>query len=211
MGMAPMAFALWKEIMTFSPSNPKWVNRDRFVLSNGHACTLLYIMLHLTGYDLSMDDLKSFRQFGSKCPGHPESFRTPGVEVSTGPLGQGFANAVGFAIAERHLASVYNRPGFDLVDNFTYVFCGDGCMQEGITSEAASLAGHLKLGKLIVLYDDNKVQIDGETDLAFSENVAKRFEAYGWHIQHGLYGVFPVFCFILVVRTFRPFLAAIVT
>lgn len=147
MGCAPIAHVLFAETMKFSPSNPKWFDRDRFVLSNGHACALLYSMLHLTGYDLSIEDLKSFRQLGSLTPGHPENFLTPGVEVSTGPLGQGISNAVGMAIAERHLAATYNQDGFPIIDHFTYVICGDGCLQEGISSEACSLAGHLGLGK----------------------------------------------------------------
>lgn len=146
MGCAPIAHVLFGEMMQFSAKNSKWVNRDRFVLSNGHACALLYAMLHLTGCDMSIDDLKKFRQLGSRTPGHPENFVTPGVEVSTGPLGQGISNAVGIAMAERHLAAVFNRPGFDIIDNFTYVICGDGCLQEGISSEACSLAGHLGLG-----------------------------------------------------------------
>ncbi|CAE7829038.1 TKL1 [Symbiodinium sp. KB8] len=159
-------------------------NRDRFVLSNGHACALQYIMLHLAGYDVSMEDLKSFRKIGSKTPGHPENFRTPGVEVSTGPLGQGISNAVGLAMAEAHMAAVFNKPGFNVIDNYTYALCGDGCLQEGVSSEACSLAGHLGLGKLIVLYDDNQITIDGETELSFSEDVLKRYESYGWHVQH---------------------------
>ena len=183
MGCAPMATALWGEVMNFDAEAPKWANRDRFVLSNGHACALQYCMLHLAGYPLSIDDLKQFRQVGSLTPGHPENHITAGIEVSTGPLGQGISNAVGLAIAEAHLAATYNRPGFDVVDHFTYVICGDGCLQEGVSAEAGSLAGHLKLGKIIVLYDDNNIQIDGGTDLAFSEDVLKRYEAYGWHTQ----------------------------
>jgi len=183
MGCAPMAHLLWKEFMRYSPQYPDWSNRDRFVLSNGHACALLYSMLHLTGYDVTLDDLKQFRQLMSKTPGHPECFATPGVEVCTGPLGQGICNAVGMAMAERHLASVFNKEGFPIVDHFTYVICGDGCLQEGISSEASSLAGHLKLGKLIVLYDDNHITIDGETELSFTEDVVKRYDAYGWHTQ----------------------------
>jgi len=184
MGMAPMAHILWSEVMNYSPSNPQWFNRDRFVLSNGHACALLYTMLHLTGYPLTIDDLKAFRHVGSKTPGHPESHITEGVEVTTGPLGQGLANGVGMAIAQHHLAARFNKPNFPIVDNHTYVFCGDGCLQEGITGEASSLAGHLGLGRLIVLYDDNLVTIDGHTDLSFSEDFLKRYEAYGWHVQH---------------------------
>jgi len=151
MGCAPMAHVLFGEVMNYSPSNPKWANRDRFVLSNGHACALLYSMLHLTGYDLSIDDLKAFRQLHSKTPGHPENFKTPGVEVSTGPLGQGISNAVGMAMAERHLAATFNKEGFNVVDHYTYVICGDGCLQEGVSSEASSLAGHLGLGECCVL------------------------------------------------------------
>jgi len=184
MGMAPMAHLLWTKVMNYSPSNPNWPNRDRFVLSNGHACALLYAMLHLAGYDVTLDDLKSFRALGSKTPGHPEANHgTCGVEVSTGPLGQGLSNAVGMAVGEKHLAAIFNKPGFDLVDHYTFVFCGDGCLQEGVTSEASSLAGHLGLGKLIVLYDDNHVTIDGNTDLSFTEDVLKRYESYGWHVQ----------------------------
>mmetsp|Transcript_11593 Transcript_11593/g.12912 ORF Transcript_11593/g.12912 Transcript_11593/m.12912 type:complete len:706 (-) Transcript_11593:133-2250(-) len=182
MGCAPLAHLLWGEVMNYSPSKPKWWNRDRFVLSNGHACALQYSMLHLTGYGLSMDDLKQFRQIGSLTPGHPENFVTPGVEVSTGPLGQGISNAVGFAMAERHFASTFNTPDYNVFDHFTYVICGDGCLQEGISSEASSLAGHLGLGRLIVLYDDNKITIDGPTDLSFTEDVGKRYEAYGWDV-----------------------------
>jgi len=180
MGCAPMAHVLWGRVMSFDPLDDTWINRDRFVLSNGHACALLYSMLHLTGYKVSMDDLKKFRQMNSITPGHSENHVTPGVEVSTGPLGQGISNGVGLAMAEAHLAATYNRDGFPMIDNYTYVICGDGCMQEGISSEACSLAGHLRLGKLIVLYDDNKIQIDGSTDLAFTEDVLKRYESYGW-------------------------------
>lgn len=182
MGCAPMAHVLFGKTMKFNPKNPKWSNRDRFVLSNGHACALQYSMLHLSGYDVSIDDLKSFRKFGSKCPGHPENFCTPGVEVSTGPLGQGISNAVGLAIAEKHLAAEFNRDGLNIVDHYTFVICGDGCLQEGVSSEASSLAGHLGLGKLIVLYDDNKITIDGNTELSFTEDVAKRYEAYNWQV-----------------------------
>jgi len=181
MGMAPIAHIMWNKIMKYSPSQPRWMNRDRFVLSNGHGCALLYSMLHLTGYHLTMDDLKGFRQMGSKTPGHPENILTEGVEVTTGPLGQGVANAVGMAMAEAHLAANFNKPGFELINNYTYVFCGDGCLQEGVSAEAASLAGHLGLGKLIMIYDDNRITIDGNTELSFSEDVPKRFEAYGWH------------------------------
>lgn len=183
MGCAPMAHTLFTKFMNFSPSNPDWWGRDRFVLSNGHACALQYIMLHLCGYGVSMDDLKNFRQLDSMTPGHPENFVTPGIEVSTGPLGQGISNAVGLAIAERHLAATFNRPDCEIVDNFTYVICGDGCLQEGVASEACSLGGHLGLGKLIVLYDDNEITIDGDTAISFTEDVIKRFESYGWHTQ----------------------------
>lgn len=183
MGCAPMAHALWGSVMQYNPEDPKWFNRDRFVLSNGHACALQYCMLHLTGYGLSMDDLKNFRQIGSLTPGHPENHLTPGIEVSTGPLGQGISNAVGLAMAERHLAAIYNKPGFNVIDHFTYVICGDGCLQEGISSEASSLAGTQGLGKLIVLYDDNEITIDGSTSLSFTEDVLKRYEAYGWDVS----------------------------
>ncbi|EDQ91115.1 uncharacterized protein MONBRDRAFT_20362 [Monosiga brevicollis MX1] len=183
MGCAPMAHALWSAVMNYNPSNPRWFNRDRFVLSNGHACALQYCMLHLTGYDMTMDDLKSFRQVESRTPGHPENHLTEGIEVSTGPLGQGLSNAVGLALAEKHLAATFNRPGFDMVDHHTFVICGDGCLQEGVSAEASSLAGHLRLGKLIVLYDDNQITIDGETELSFGEDVLKRYEAYGWHVS----------------------------
>jgi len=183
MGCAPMAHLLWGEVMNYSPSNPEWWNRDRFVLSNGHASALQYSMLHLTGYGLKIDDLKRFRSLNSLTPGHPENFVTDGVEVSTGPLGQGISNAVGFAIAERHLATNFNTPEFTVFDNYTYVICGDGCLQEGVSSEASSLAGHLGLGHLIVLYDDNLITIDGSTDLSFTEDVGKRYEAYNWHVQ----------------------------
>lgn len=181
MGMSPAAFVLFTKIMKYNPSNPEWAARDRFVLSNGHACALLYSMLHLTGYKAwSMDVLKSFRQLDSIAAGHPENHFS-GIEVSTGPLGQGISNAVGLAMAERQLAATFNKPGFEIVDNYTYVFCGDGCLQEGISSEAASLAGHLGLGRLIVIYDDNHITIDGETNLSFTEDVLKRYESYGWH------------------------------
>ncbi|KAF1994903.1 transketolase [Amniculicola lignicola CBS 123094] len=183
MGMAPVAHVLFRKFMTFNPKNPDWVNRDRFVLSNGHGCMLQYALLHLFGYAVSLDDLKAFRQLGSITPGHPEAHDTPGIEVTTGPLGQGFANAVGLAIAERHTAAVFNKPGFELINNYTYTFFGDGCAMEGIASEAASTAGHLQLGNLIAIYDDNHISIDGDTKCAFTEDVMKRFEAYGWHTQ----------------------------
>ncbi len=185
MGTAPMGFALWDRFLRHNPKNPKWFNRDRFVLSAGHGCMLLYALLHLTGYDsVTIEDIKQFRQWGSKTPGHPETFETPGVEVTTGPLGQGISNAVGLAIAEAHLAAKFNRPGLNLVDHYTYVLMGDGCNQEGVSSEAASLAGHLGLGKLIALYDDNHITIDGDTSVSFTEDVLKRYESYGWHVQH---------------------------
>lgn len=182
MGMAPMAYALWMYTLKHNPMDPKWPDRDRFVLSNGHASALLYSLLHLCGYGLSMDELKQFRQWGSQTPGHPENELTSGVETTTGPLGQGFANAVGMAIAETMLAAHFNRPNFPVVDHHTYVFAGDGCMMEGISSEAASLAGTLALSKLTVLYDDNEISIEGSTDLAFREDVGLRFEAYGWQV-----------------------------
>ena len=182
MGNASVAYTLWMKLLKFNPKNPGWFNRDRFILSGGHGSMLLYTMLHLTGYDLSLEDLKSFRQWGSNTPGHPEYGLTPGVEVTTGPLGQGFANGVGMAIAEAHLAAEFNRPGHTLVDHYTFAIVTDGDLMEGIASEAASLAGHLQLGKLIYFYDDNKISIDGSTDLAFTEDRQKRFEAYGWHV-----------------------------
>ena len=183
MGCAPMTYVLWQKHLRHNPKNPKWPDRDRFVLSAGHGSMLLYSMLHLYGYDLALDELKAFRQWGSRAPGHPESFCTTGVEATTGPLGQGATNAVGMAMAERFLAGRYNRPGLTIVDHMTYALMGDGDMMEGITHESASLAGHLGLGKLIWLYDDNKVSLDGPTTLSFTEDVGKRFEAYGWHVQ----------------------------
>jgi transketolase len=183
MGAAPMAYTLWTRFLRHAPTHPDWPDRDRFVLSAGHASMLLYSLLHLTGYDVSLDDLKSFRQWGSRTPGHPEFGLTPGVEASTGPLGQGFANAVGMAMAERRLAHEVNRPGHTIIDHWTYTICSDGDMQEGIASEAASLAGHLRLGKLIALYDDNGIQLDGPTKMAWSEDVLARFAAYPWHTQ----------------------------
>jgi len=183
MGAAPMAYVLWTRHLRHAPTRPDWPDRDRFVLSAGHASMLLYSLLHLTGYDVPLDELKAFRQWGSITPGHPEYGLTPGVEATTGPLGQGITNAVGMAIAERRLAFEYNRPGHALIDHRTYVICSDGDLQEGIASEACSLAGHLRLGKLVVLYDDNRIQLDGPTAWAFSENVVGRFDAYGWHTQ----------------------------
>ncbi len=185
MGAAPMAFVLWDRFMRFNPKNPKWYNRDRFVLSAGHGCMLQYALLYLTGYDsVTIDDIKQFRQWGSRTPGHPENFETQGIEVTTGPLGQGIANAVGLAMAEAHMAAKFNKPDCQLVDHYTYVILGDGCNMEGVSGEACSLAGHLGLGKLIALYDDNHISIDGSTDISFTEDVSKRFEAYGWHVQH---------------------------
>lgn len=185
MGAAPMAFVLWDRFLRFNPKNPKWFNRDRFVLSAGHGSMLQYALLYLTGFDsVTIEDIKQFRQWGSKTPGHPENFETQGVEVTTGPLGQGIANAVGLAIAEAHLAAKFNKPDAKIVDHYTYAIVGDGCNMEGVSGEAASFAGHLGLGKLIALYDDNHISIDGSTDVAFTEDVSKRFEAYGWHVQH---------------------------
>ncbi|GAX37585.1 transketolase [Nodularia sp. NIES-3585] len=185
MGAAPMAFVLWDRFMRFNPKNAAWFNRDRFVLSAGHGSMLQYALLYLTGYDsVSIEDIKQFRQWGSKTPGHPENFETAGVEVTTGPLGQGIANAVGLAMAEAHLAAKFNKPDAKIVDHYTYVILGDGCNMEGISGEAASFAGHLGLGKLIALYDDNHISIDGSTDVAFTEDVSKRFESYGWHVLH---------------------------
>ncbi|MTW84459.1 transketolase [Virgibacillus dakarensis] len=180
MGAAPMAYALWKNIMNMNPENPSWFNRDRFILSAGHGSMLQYSLLHLAGYNLPLDELKRFRQWGSKTPGHPEYGITPGVEATTGPLGQGIPASVGMALAERHLAETYNREGFPVVDHYTYTICGDGDLMEGISYEAASFAGHLKLGRLIVLYDSNDTSLDGELALSFSENIKKRFESYNW-------------------------------
>ncbi|MBD1379320.1 transketolase [Metabacillus arenae] len=182
MGAAPMAYTLWTRFMNHNPSNPDWFNRDRFVLSAGHGSMLLYSLLHLSGYDVTIDDLKSFRQWGSKTPGHPEYGHTAGVDATTGPLGQGIAMAVGMAMAERHLAETYNKETYNLIDHYTYGICGDGDLMEGISSEAASLAGHLKLGRLVVLYDSNDISLDGDLDRSFSENVEQRFEAYGWQV-----------------------------
>ena len=185
MGAAPMAFVLWDKFMRFNPKNPKWFNRDRFILSAGHGSMLHYALLYLTGYDsVTIDDIKEFRQWGSKTPGHPENFETDGIEVTTGPLGQGIANGVGLALAEAHLAAKFNKPDATIVDHYTYVILGDGCNMEGVASEACSIAGHWGLGKLIALYDDNHISIDGSTDVAFTEDVSKRFEAYGWHVLH---------------------------
>jgi transketolase len=182
MGMADIAEVLWNAFLQHNPANPHWLNRDRFIVSNGHGCMLLYSLLHLTGYDLTLEDIKQFRQLHSKTPGHPEFGETPGVETTTGPLGQGLANAVGMAIAEKHLAQQFNREGFSLIDHFTYVFVGDGCLMEGISHEVCSLAGTLGLGKLIVFYDDNEVSIDGDVRGWFTDNTPLRFESYGWHV-----------------------------
>ena len=183
MALAPLAYVVWKHFLRHNPGNPKWFNRDRFILSCGHASMLLYAMLYLTGYDLSLEEIKNFRQWGSKTPGHPEQGMTPGVETTTGPLGQGIMNAVGMAMAEAHLATVFNREGHDIVDHHVYAFCSDGDLMEGASHEAASLAGHYGLGKLICVYDDNRISIEGETDLTYSDDVGKRFEAYHWHVQ----------------------------
>jgi transketolase len=188
MGMAEIAVALWSRHYRHNPANPRWINRDRFVLSNGHGSMLQYALLHLTGHDLSMEDIRNFRQLHSKTPGHPEVEITPGVETSTGPLGQGLANAVGMALAEKLLAAQFNKPGFDVVDHYTYVFTGDGCLMEGISHEACSLAGTLGLSKLIVLYDDNGISIDGKIDGWFTDDTPKRFEAYGWNVIRDIDG-----------------------
>ncbi|HXG86223.1 MAG TPA: transketolase [Pyrinomonadaceae bacterium] len=182
LGMAPTAYVLWTRFMRYNPKNPKWFNRDRFLLSAGHGSMLIYALLHLTGYDLSMDEIKRFRQLHSKTPGHPENFMTPGVEITTGPLGQGFANGVGMAMAEAHLAAKFNRKGFPIVNHHIYCICSDGDLMEGVAYESASLAGHLKLSNLIYFYDDNNITIEGNTDLAFNEDVTKRFEAANWHV-----------------------------
>ena len=182
MGMADIAEVLWNDFLRHNPKNPHWPNRDRFMLSNGHGCMLHYSLLHLTGYDLTIEDLKQFRQLHSRTPGHPEFNETPGIETTTGPLGQGLANAVGMAMAEKHLAKQFNRDGFPIIDNYTYAFAGDGCMMEGISHEACSIAGTFGLGKLIVFYDDNGISIDGEVQGWFTDNTPKRFEAYNWHV-----------------------------
>ena len=182
MALAPVAYVLWQRHLRYNPANPDWFGRDRFVLSAGHACMLLYAVLYLTGYDLSLDDIKQFRQWGSRTPGHSEHGHTPGVEATTGPLGQGVGNAVGMALAEAHLAQLFNRSGHTVVDHCTYFLASDGDLMEGVSHEAGSLAGHLKLGRLIGIYDDNRITIDGNTDLTFSDDTAKRFESYGWHV-----------------------------
>jgi len=183
MGAAPMGHVLWSQFMRYNPANPHWANRDRFILSAGHGCMLQYALLYLTGYALTLDDIKHFRQLHSKTAGHPEYGLAPGIDVTTGPLGQGFANGIGMAIAQKHLAATYNKPEFPLFDYHIYAICSDGDMMEGVTSEAASLAGHLELGNIIYLYDDNHISIEGSTDIAFNEDVGKRFEAYRWHVQ----------------------------
>ena len=182
MGMADIAEVLWNDFLKHNPANPHWLDRDRFVLSNGHGSMLIYSLLHLTGYDLSIDDLKNFRQLHSKTAGHPEYGYAPGVETTTGPLGQGITNAVGFAIAEKSLAAQFNREGHEIIDHHTYVFLGDGCLMEGISHEACSLAGTLGLGKLIAFYDDNNISIDGEVEGWFTDHTPQRFDAYGWHV-----------------------------
>lgn len=189
MGATPMAFVLWDRFLKHNPSDPKWPDRDRFVLSAGHASALLYALLHLTGYDMTLDEIKRFRQWGSKTPGHPEYGIVPGVETTTGPLGQGFANGVGMAVVERWLAEHYNRPGYEIVDHYTYAIVSDGDLQEGVASEAASLAGTLRLAKLIYLYDDNGIQIEGNTSMVFTEDVAQRFQAYGWQVIGSIDGM----------------------
>ena len=191
MGMADIAEVLWNRLMRHNPANPDWPNRDRFVLSNGHGSMLIYALLHLTGYELSIEDLKQFRQLHSKTPGHPEYGYTPGVETTTGPLGQGLANAVGMALAEKTLAAQFNREGHAIVDHYTWTFLGDGCLMEGISHEACSLAGTLGLGKLIAVYDDNGISIDGEVEGWFTDDTPKRFEAYGWHVIAGVDGHDP--------------------
>jgi transketolase len=188
LGMAEMATALWGRRLKHNPADPKWPDRDRFVLSNGHASMLLYALLHLTGYDLPLDEIKRFRQLHGKTPGHPEYGRTPGVETTTGPLGQGIANAVGFALSEKLLAASFNREGFPIVDHHTYAFLGDGCMMEGVSHEACSLAGTWKLSKLIAFYDDNGISIDGRVSAWFADDTPKRFEAYGWNVIRGVDG-----------------------
>ncbi|KAA3619981.1 MAG: transketolase [Calditrichaeota bacterium] len=191
MGAAPMAYVLWDRFLKHNPNDPSWPNRDRFILSGGHGSMLVYSLLHLSGYDLSLDDLKNFRQWGSKTPGHPETGEVPGVETTTGPLGQGFANGIGMAIAEAHLAAIFNKPGLDIVDFYTYAILGDGDLMEGLSAEAASLAGTLKLGKLIYFYDDNHISIEGDTKIAFTEDRVARFDSYGWHTQTIEYGNDP--------------------
>jgi transketolase len=202
MGAATMAYGLWDRFLKHSPDDPKWPDRDRFILSAGHASAMLYSLLYLTGYDLPLEEIKRFRQWGSKTPGHPEYGLAPGVEATTGPLGQGFANGVGMAIAERWLASHYNRPGHEIIDHYTYGIVSDGDLQEGVASEAASLAGTLRLSKLVYLYDKNDISIEGDTDIAFTENVAQRFQAYGWHVIGPIEGM-DLGCVDAALRTAR--------
>ena len=185
LGAAELAAVLYAKILRHNPKNPQWADRDRFILSAGHGSMLLYATLHLAGYDISLDDIRSFRQVGSCCAGHPEYGLTPGVEATTGPLGQGISTAVGMAIAEAMLAARFNTEEYRIVDHYTYALVGEGCLMEGVSSEASSLAGTLKLGKLIVYYDKNNITIDGSTDIAFTEDIAKRYEAYGWQVVHG--------------------------
>ncbi|HRS03224.1 MAG TPA: transketolase, partial [Treponema sp.] len=185
LGAAELGAILYGEILRHDPSDPAWVDRDRFVLSAGHGSMFLYSLLHMSGYPITLDDIKSFRQIGSPCAGHPEYGAAPGIETTTGPLGQGIATAVGMAIAESYLASHFNTPAHQIINHYTYTLVGDGCLQEGVAAEASSLAGHLKLGKLIAFYDSNKITIDGSTDLSFTEDVAKRYEAYGWQVLKG--------------------------
>ncbi|OBQ46415.1 thiamine pyrophosphate-dependent enzyme, partial [Halodesulfovibrio spirochaetisodalis] len=191
MGMADIAEVLWNDFLKHNPANPAWANRDRFVLSNGHASMLIYSLLHLSGYDLSIEEIKNFRQMDSKTPGHPEYGMTPGIETTTGPLGQGIATAVGMAVAEKVLAAHFNRDGFDVVDHYTYVFMGDGCLMEGVSHEACSFAGTLGLGKLIAFWDDNGISIDGKVGHWFDEDTAARYEAYGWHVVRDVDGHNP--------------------
>lgn len=188
MGMADIAEVLWRKFLKHSPKNPNWHDRDRFVLSNGHGSMLLYSLLHLTGYNLPIEELKNFRRLNSKTPGHPEIGETPGVETTTGPLGQGLANAVGMAIAERTLSAYFNRPNYDIINHFTWVFVGDGCLMEGISHEVCSLAGTLKLGKLIIFYDKNGISIDGQISNWFTDDTAKRFKSYNWHVLDNVNG-----------------------
>ena len=188
MGMADIAYILWKKFLKHNPSNPKWLNRDRFVLSNGHGSMLLYSLLHLTGYKVTINDIKNFRQLHSITPGHPECDITPGVETTTGPLGQGLANAVGMAIAEKSLAKDFNEKDYQIIDHYTYAFVGDGCLMEGVSHESCSLAGTLGLNKLIVIYDMNNISIDGDISIAFTENIKKRFDSYGWNVIDGVDG-----------------------
>lgn len=183
MALAPLGHILWSEFMHYNPQNPEWANRDRFILSCGHACMLQYSYLHLTGYNITLKDIENFRQLHSITAGHPEYGLTPGIEVTTGPLGQGFANGVGMAIAQQYMAERYNQPDFNIFDYKIYAICSDGDLMEGVSAEAASLAGHLRLGNMIYFYDSNHITIEGDTDLAFDEDVSKRFEAYGWHVQ----------------------------